>query len=70
MNIQATLVCLMVILKFSEAITLMKMMVEAETKETHLKRPGCWEKIKGRRRGRQRMRWLDGITDLMDNEFE
>lgn len=33
MNIQATLVCLMVILKFSEAITLMKMMVEAETKE-------------------------------------
>ena len=22
---------------------------------------GCW-----RRRGRQRMRWLDGITDLMD----
>ena len=24
------------------------------------------EKTKGRRRGRQRMRWLDGITDLMD----
>ena len=23
------------------------------------------EKIEGRRRGRQRMRWLDGITDLM-----
>ena len=23
-------------------------------------------KIGGRRRGRQRMRWLDGITDLMD----
>ena len=22
--------------------------------------------IAGRRRGRQRMRWLDGITDLMD----
>ena len=22
----------------------------------------------GRRRGRQRMRWLDGITDLMDME--
>ena len=22
-------------------------------------------KIEGRRRGRQRMRWLDGITDLM-----
>ena len=27
-------------------------------------------KIKGRRRrGRQRMRWLDGITDLMDNSM-
>ena len=23
-------------------------------------------KIEGRRRGRQRMRWLDGLTDLMD----
>ena len=23
----------------------------------------------GRRRGRQRMRWLDGITDLMDMSF-
>ena len=23
-------------------------------------------KIEGRRRGRQRMRWLDGITDLKD----
>ena len=23
-------------------------------------------KIDGRRRGRQRMRWLDGITDTMD----
>ena len=28
-------------------------------------------KIEGRRRrGRRRMRWLDGITDLMDIEFE
>ena len=24
------------------------------------------EKIKSRRRGQQRMRWLDGITDSMD----
>ena len=23
-------------------------------------------KIEGRRRGQQRMRWLDGITDVMD----
>ena len=23
-------------------------------------------KIEGRRRGQQRMRWLDGISDLMD----
>ena len=23
-------------------------------------------KIEGKRRGRQRMRWLDGITDLVD----
>ena len=28
-------------------------------------------KIEGRRRrGRQMMRWLDGITDSMDNEYE
>ena len=27
-------------------------------------------KIEGRRRGRQRMRWLDGITDSMEIEFE
>ena len=36
---------------------------------THLKRPWCWERLKrgeGRRRGQQRMRWLDGITDSMD----
>ena len=26
-------------------------------------------KIEGRRRGRQRMRWLDGITDLMDTSL-
>ena len=32
------------------------------------KRPWCWERLKagGEGRGRQRMRWLDGITDLMD----
>ena len=33
---------------------------------THWKRPWCWKKIKGGRRGWQTMRWLDGITDLMD----
>ena len=26
--------------------------------------------IGGRRRGRQRMKWLDGISDLMDVSFE
>ena len=34
---------------------------------THSERPWCWGKIEGRRRrGRQRMRWLDGITDSVD----
>ena len=33
-------------------------------KLTQWKRP--WGKIEGRRRGWQRMRWLDGITDLMN----
>ena len=34
---------------------------------THLKRPWCWERSESRRRrGRQRMRWLDGITDSID----
>ena len=37
-----------------------------------MQRVDSWEKtlmlgkIEGRRRGRQRMRWLDGITDSMD----
>ena len=33
---------------------------------THCKRPWWLGKIEGRRRGWQRMRLLDGITDLMD----
>ena len=41
-----------------------------------MRRTGSFEKnlmlgkIEGGRRGRQRMRWLDGITDSMDTEFE
>ena len=31
-----------------------------------LEKPLTLGKIEGRRRGRQRMRWLDGITDSMD----
>ena len=33
---------------------------------THWKRVWCWEGFVTGRRGWQRMRWLDGITDLMD----
>ena len=33
---------------------------------THLKRPWCWERLKARGEGDDRMRWLDGITDSMD----
>ena len=49
--------------------------VEAETpilwgtwckEPTHLKRPWCWERLRAGGEGRQRMRWLDGITDSMD----
>ena len=30
-----------------------------------MEKTGCWERCR-RRRGKQRMRWLDGITDSMD----
>ena len=33
---------------------------------THWKRPWCWERLGGRRRGQQRMRWLNGLTDSID----
>ena len=33
---------------------------------THWKRPWCWRIGGRRRRGRQRIRWLDGITDSME----
>ena len=33
---------------------------------THWKRSWCWGRFEGRRRGLQRMRWLDDITDSMD----
>ena len=31
-----------------------------------LQRPWCWRKIEGKRRGWQRIRWLDSTTDSMD----
>ena len=33
---------------------------------THWKRPWCWEMLKAGGEGEDRMRWLNGITDLMD----
>ena len=33
---------------------------------THWKKPWCWGRLKVGEGGRQRMRWLDGITDSMD----
>lgn len=32
----------------------------------HWKSPWCWGKDYGRRRGSQRMKWVDGITNVMD----
>ena len=37
------------------------------------KRPWCWEGLESGRRGRQRLRWLDGITNSMSmnlSEFQ
>ena len=33
---------------------------------THWKRPWCWERSKAGGEGDDRVRWLDGITNLMD----
>ena len=33
---------------------------------THWKRPWLWERLKAGGEGDDRMRWLDGITDVMD----
>ena len=32
----------------------------------HWKRPWCWERLGAGGEGEDRMRWMDGITDLMD----
>ena len=36
---------------------------------THWESPWWWERWWAERRGRQRMRWLDGITDAMDTNL-
>ena len=42
-----------------------------DAKTDSLEKTQMLGKIEGRRRrGRQRMRWLDGITDSKDGEFE
>ena len=33
---------------------------------THWKRPWCWERLKTKGEGDDRMRWLDSITDSVD----
>ena len=33
---------------------------------TYWKRPWCWERLRLERRGWQKIRWLDGITDSTD----
>ena len=46
----------------AEAPILRHLMWRADT----WKRPWCWERLRARREGDDRMRWLDGITDSMD----
>ena len=36
---------------------------------THLKRPGCWERLKVGGEGDNRIKWLDGITNSTDMSF-
>ena len=36
---------------------------------THWKRLWCWKDWRRERRGRQKMRWLNGITDAMDKSL-
>ena len=62
-----------VILEISPGCSLEGLMLKLKLQYFgHLMRTGSFEKtlmlgkIEGRRRGRQRMRWLDGITDSMD----
>ena len=39
---------------------------DVNEKLSHWKRLGCWEKLRARGKGDDRMSWLDDITDSMD----
>ena len=40
-----------------------------DVKSWHMRRPWCWERLRAGEGGRQRARWLDGITDSTDSSL-